>query len=188
MNQYAPFPSQLDWDIAKWAKLRGPGSTSFDELLAIPSVCVSLCLVESGQVMLFRYMRGFRHHSEPPKNSIRSSTTTYQGGHRFNVMKSCLATKYVRCTIETSSLAFAPCLETQTLPQCWCFSLRSTMSTRKKRSVCIMTYRLDGGGGARRWVLVRKYGPITNMDSYSLPRLAADLCSARQTARREIVR
>ena len=150
MNQYAPFPSQLDWDIAKWAKLRGPGSTSFDELLAIPSVCVSLCLVESGQVMLFRYMRGFRHHSEPPKNSIRSSTTTYQGGHRFNVMKSCLATKYVRCTIETSSLAFAPCLETQTLPQCWCSSLRSTMSTRKKRSVCIMTYRLDGGGGARR--------------------------------------
>jgi len=41
-NPYAPFPSQLDWDIAKWAKLRGPGSTSFGELMSIPSVRTSL--------------------------------------------------------------------------------------------------------------------------------------------------
>jgi|SRR6267154_849213 len=51
-NPYAPFASQLDWDIAKWAKLRGPGSTAFGELMSIPGVCTLLSSVESGQVML----------------------------------------------------------------------------------------------------------------------------------------
>ncbi|KAH7917158.1 hypothetical protein BV22DRAFT_1026893, partial [Leucogyrophana mollusca] len=35
---WAPFSSQTDWDIARWAKLRGPSSTAFSELLAIPGV------------------------------------------------------------------------------------------------------------------------------------------------------
>lgn len=45
-NPYAPFASQLDWEIAKWAKLRGPGSTAFGELMAIPGVCTSLSSIE----------------------------------------------------------------------------------------------------------------------------------------------
>ncbi|GJF00963.1 hypothetical protein PsYK624_172670 [Phanerochaete sordida] len=32
---YAPFKSKTEWDLIRWAKLRGPGSTAFDELLAI---------------------------------------------------------------------------------------------------------------------------------------------------------
>ena len=41
MNPYAPFASQLDWEIAKWAKLHGPGFTEFGKLMAIPKVCSS---------------------------------------------------------------------------------------------------------------------------------------------------
>jgi len=37
-NPYAPFASELDWNLARWAKLRGPGSTAFGELMAIPGV------------------------------------------------------------------------------------------------------------------------------------------------------
>ncbi|KAH7904457.1 hypothetical protein BJ138DRAFT_993077, partial [Hygrophoropsis aurantiaca] len=37
-NPWAPFSSQTDWEIARWAKLRGPGSTAFSELLAISGV------------------------------------------------------------------------------------------------------------------------------------------------------
>ncbi|KAH8100148.1 hypothetical protein BXZ70DRAFT_894126 [Cristinia sonorae] len=37
-NPYAPFPSRRDWLIARWAKLRGPGSTSLDELLDLDGV------------------------------------------------------------------------------------------------------------------------------------------------------
>ena len=44
VNPYTPFASQLDWDIAKWAKLHCPGSTVFGLLMSIPGVCYSLCL------------------------------------------------------------------------------------------------------------------------------------------------
>jgi len=37
-NIYAPFASRLDWEVAQWAKLRGPSSSSFTELMAIEGV------------------------------------------------------------------------------------------------------------------------------------------------------
>ena len=37
-NPWAPFNSKKDWEIARWAKLRGAGSTAFLELLAINGV------------------------------------------------------------------------------------------------------------------------------------------------------
>ena len=38
-NPYAPFASQLDWEVAQWAKLRGPSSTAFSDFLKIKGVC-----------------------------------------------------------------------------------------------------------------------------------------------------
>lgn len=38
-NPYAPFTSKLDWEVAKWAKLRGSGSTAFTDLLNVEGVC-----------------------------------------------------------------------------------------------------------------------------------------------------
>jgi hypothetical protein len=38
-NPYAPFCSKLDWEVAHWAKLHGPGSTAFTELLKLEGVC-----------------------------------------------------------------------------------------------------------------------------------------------------
>ena len=40
-NPWAPFNSKKDWEIARWAKLRGAGSTAFSELLAVDGVCFS---------------------------------------------------------------------------------------------------------------------------------------------------
>ena len=37
-NPYAPFQSELEWRIARWAKLRGPSSTAFTELMSIDGV------------------------------------------------------------------------------------------------------------------------------------------------------
>jgi hypothetical protein len=37
-NIYSPFTSQMDWEIARWAKLRGSGSTAFTDLLKIEGV------------------------------------------------------------------------------------------------------------------------------------------------------
>ncbi len=48
-NVYAPFKSKLDWDFARWAKLRGPGSMALDEFLRIDGVSMilfqSVCVV-----------------------------------------------------------------------------------------------------------------------------------------------
>jgi len=38
---WAPFTSQLDWEVARWAKMRSRTSTAVTELLVIPGVCVS---------------------------------------------------------------------------------------------------------------------------------------------------
>ncbi|KAJ3501738.1 hypothetical protein NMY22_g18820 [Coprinellus aureogranulatus] len=43
-NIWAPFASKVDWEVAKWAKLRGPGSTALSELLAIEGVVDALKL------------------------------------------------------------------------------------------------------------------------------------------------
>ena len=43
-NLYAPFAHRLDWEIARWCQLRGPGSTAVTELLSINGVCVSTVL------------------------------------------------------------------------------------------------------------------------------------------------
>ena len=39
-NSWAPFSSQIDWEVARWAKLRGPGSTALSDLLKIDGVSV----------------------------------------------------------------------------------------------------------------------------------------------------
>jgi hypothetical protein len=37
-NPWAPFDSQMEWEIAHWAKMCGPGSTAFTDLLKINGV------------------------------------------------------------------------------------------------------------------------------------------------------
>ena len=44
-NLYAPFSSQIDWEFAKWAKLRGPTSTAVTDLLNIPGVSPQVYLI-----------------------------------------------------------------------------------------------------------------------------------------------
>jgi len=39
-NPYRPFSSKIEWEIARWAKTRGPGSTAFTELMNIEGVCL----------------------------------------------------------------------------------------------------------------------------------------------------
>ncbi|KAI8971258.1 hypothetical protein BD414DRAFT_518074 [Trametes punicea] len=41
-NPYHPFNSRFEWEVARWAKLRGSGSTAFLDLLAITGVAEKL--------------------------------------------------------------------------------------------------------------------------------------------------
>ncbi|KAH8101598.1 hypothetical protein BXZ70DRAFT_891549 [Cristinia sonorae] len=43
-NPYAPFSSKMDWEIARWSKLLGPGSNCLDRLLSIEGLPEALGL------------------------------------------------------------------------------------------------------------------------------------------------
>ncbi|KAG2055202.1 hypothetical protein BDR06DRAFT_989180 [Suillus hirtellus] len=51
-NPYSPFSSRMDWEIAQWAKLRGPSSTAFSDLLSIRGVseCLDLSYKNSREL------------------------------------------------------------------------------------------------------------------------------------------
>ena len=43
-SPYSPFSSKLEWKIVHWAKMRGPRSTAFNELMEIEGVsCIISC-------------------------------------------------------------------------------------------------------------------------------------------------
>ena len=37
-GEWAPFSTRMEWELARWAKLRGPSSTALSELLKIDGV------------------------------------------------------------------------------------------------------------------------------------------------------
>ena len=41
-NPYTPFCSKIDWDLTRWAKCQGPGSTAVTDLLQIKNVSVAV--------------------------------------------------------------------------------------------------------------------------------------------------
>lgn len=57
-SNFSPFVSKMDWEIARWAKLRGPGSTTFSELLQIEGVREG-CIVQSLSCIALTYFSRF---------------------------------------------------------------------------------------------------------------------------------
>ena len=46
-SEWAPFSTRLEWEVARWAKLRGPSSTALSELLQIDGVSMPISLPSS---------------------------------------------------------------------------------------------------------------------------------------------
>jgi hypothetical protein len=67
---WAPFQSQRDWEVARWAKMRGPTSSAVTELLAIPGVRASYYLllhVIKSKAVGRRQARPFLSHDKKVK-------------------------------------------------------------------------------------------------------------------------
>ena len=76
----------MDWEIAKWAKLPGAGSTAFPDLLAIEGVsnyCVSACYMLT--LVIFKVREVLKI---TPMNSTKLSTKSFLDDLPFSVMKS----------------------------------------------------------------------------------------------------
>ena len=59
-NIFAPFLSEREWEIARWAKLRGPGSTAFTELMSIGGVSHTLWIEEQNIYSLYPFYWVYR--------------------------------------------------------------------------------------------------------------------------------
>lgn len=57
-NIYAPFSCKMDWEIARWAKLRGPSSTAFTDLMSIEGVS------RPSSLQKVLWLTGGRHRSQ----------------------------------------------------------------------------------------------------------------------------
>ncbi|KAI0639530.1 hypothetical protein C8Q77DRAFT_1224356 [Trametes polyzona] len=64
-NPYAPFRSEIDWKIAQWAKMQGPGSNAFSDLLAIKGVVETLGLSYKNTVDLNNIIDAQIPHRRP---------------------------------------------------------------------------------------------------------------------------
>lgn len=73
-NPYYPFLSKVDWEFARWAKLRGPSSTATTELLGINGVSKYVFQCTSSNKMVYRYMKLLGFHTRIQKNSTNLLT------------------------------------------------------------------------------------------------------------------
>ncbi|KAI9435762.1 hypothetical protein H4582DRAFT_1763039, partial [Lactarius indigo] len=75
-NPYVPFKSRTDWEIAQWAKMRGPSSSAFTDLVGIDRVVDKLGLLFKNSMELNRiidtqlpgrpsFHSSISHHSLP---------------------------------------------------------------------------------------------------------------------------
>ncbi|THU89470.1 hypothetical protein K435DRAFT_802718 [Dendrothele bispora CBS 962.96] len=71
-NIWAPFTSEIDWRVAKWAKMWGPSSSAFTELLAIDGVADRLGLSYRNTTP-----RGYS-----PRPSLRGLLSRYSAMHQ----------------------------------------------------------------------------------------------------------
>ncbi len=80
-NNYAPFHSKLDWDLAQWAKMHGPSSSAISKLLEIEGVRQYLF---PSQFLITLYCSSGRRsafHTTMFMSSIRLSTRSYLAVH-----------------------------------------------------------------------------------------------------------
>jgi hypothetical protein len=94
-NTYHPFASKMDWEVARWAKLRGLSSTALSDLLAIEGVSwspfISECLCAYVDC---RSVNACRSLSRTRTSLMPSSTMSFQqAGQSSNESKSLLQEK-----------------------------------------------------------------------------------------------
>jgi len=76
--EWAPFSTRLEWEVACWAKLRGPSSTALSELLRIDGVSGSIFIPSTLTVPFFSCRNRLGCHSQAQRNLTRSSISNSQ--------------------------------------------------------------------------------------------------------------
>lgn len=101
-HPYKPFISKLDWEIAKWGKLRGPTSTALGDLLGINGVRHKILAATHFVFTAIRFPNAWASHTTPFEVSMLWSTIYLPNGHHLSVRRSPLLAKHTSCISGTS--------------------------------------------------------------------------------------
>ncbi|KAJ3898941.1 hypothetical protein F5879DRAFT_1063908 [Lentinula edodes] len=82
-NIWAPFISQMDWEVAQWAKMRSSGSTAFLDLLAIEGVMEALGLSYADSMEL----NGIIDNDLPSRRPLFTQSEVVIGGQAFDLYR-----------------------------------------------------------------------------------------------------
>lgn len=152
-NPWSPLTSGLEWDLARWAKLRGPSSTALTELLKIDGVSQSISLyLISWLTAPISSVNASVCPSRPLRTSTRSLTKNSPVDPSFVIIPS---TSLDDHTIPFSVISYhASELSGATPNYLHISSLPPSgiMQMKTGPCVCTSTCTLAAGGGAPRLV------------------------------------
>jgi hypothetical protein len=138
LSEWAPFSTRLEWEVAHWAKLRGPSSTALSELLQIDGVSQLplTCFTEIEQCNSFSFQKHLGCHFPAQMNLTKSLTTNYQMHcHNLSEKKLRFRGKDMSSIIVTYLNVSKRFMVIQSLQRLWHMLLNSTIQalTRSAR-------------------------------------------------------
>ena len=135
LSEWAPFSTRLEWEIARWAKLRGPSSTALSELLQIDGVSqlFHTWFSEIDQYHYSSFQRHLDYHFPTQRNSTRSLTKNFQMHfHNLSKRKLRLGDKNMSSIIRTYLNVSRHFMVTQSWQMFWHMPLRSIIRALTK--------------------------------------------------------
>ena len=84
-NPWASFNLKKDWEVVRWAKLRGVGSMVFSDLLAINGICFYVLCYDAHTCLFNRSMKPSISHTRTQMNSIELLILSYLDGHNSSI-------------------------------------------------------------------------------------------------------
>ena len=150
-NPWALFNSKLDWEIAHWAKLRGPGSTAVSDLLSIDGVCFLLQHLLVDALTANSFKKAWICHIKTLVNSADLSILDSPvADHNSSENQSLWMEKHLMFIIAMSLSVLKCCSVTRSSATCFCWSLRGNGKIERNKAIITMKWTLATGGGWHR--------------------------------------
>ena len=127
--EWAPFSTRLEWEVARWAKLRGPSSTALSELLQINGVSEHILIYDSELNFYFSsFQMHLGYHFQAQRNLIRSLIKNSQlDFHNLFERKLSLQARNMSSITVISSNVSKSSMVIQNLQNLWFMPLNSTI-------------------------------------------------------------
>ena len=149
---WALFSSKLNWEIARWAKIRGPTSLALTELLAIPGVCGPCLALNDSLTCRVRSLNDLASRTKQQTSWIASLTTIFLGALHSSLGNLSSEVNTLNSTIERFCHPSRPSLATRNSLMIWYLLLSDITMTLNRSIESTLRCTPETGGGPYRCV------------------------------------